>query len=348
MDAAFPGFVRDYEIWNEPNSSGLCSGNRLNSYLSIYGAAAPLMKQQAATDGATIRIGGPVLSGFSALWLTNLLTNTSTAPYVDFISYHQYLFGTKSLQVKWDTYNGNNSVYQLTQDPSVGPAAVFNKVYAQAKAGKQPLGANTPIYVTEFNTNFAFFKDCCRNDPTFAPVWNALYVTDLLNNVYSAITTEPSELVYFASSAYPYFCLVGTLDQNLDCNYSEGSTPQPYPQYYAFQLLASPNYLGLVSGGFMAKSIAPSTGAGGIAVTAFYNASQDAVYIVNPTATSYSQIPVSLQNLGFATPNATLYRIVNGASISSTSLPLTTQGANFGAAIDIPAYSVQAISVKGQ
>jgi len=347
MDAKFPGYVQDYEIWNEPNATGLCTNNHLSTYMSIYAAAAPLMKQQAAADGATIRVGGPVLSGYSQLWINTLLSGSTTAPYVDFVSYHHYLFGKVGLQAQWDSYNGTNSVYQQTQDPNNGAYGVYNKVYQQVKLGSQPLGANTPIYVTEFNTNWAFFKDCCRNDATYAPVWNALYASDMLNSVYSGLPL-PSKLVYFASSAYPWFCIVGVLDENSDCLYSAGATPAPYPQYYAFQLIGASNYLGLAAGGYMAKSVTPLSGGGGLAATAFYNATQDAIVITNPTSTAYSRISVSLQNVGFGTPQATLYQIVNGAMINSSSLSLTQQGTGYTTTIDVPAYSVQGISIKAQ
>ena len=59
-------------------------------------------------------------------------------------------------------------MYEETQDPSVGALANYKKVLTQIVAGKQPGGANTPVYVSEFNTNWAFFKDCCRNDNTYA------------------------------------------------------------------------------------------------------------------------------------------------------------------------------------
>ncbi|MGI8771797.1 MAG: choice-of-anchor D domain-containing protein [Acidobacteriaceae bacterium] len=349
FDAAFPGFVQDYEIWNEPNASGLCSSNHLNDYIKIYAAAAPLMKQQAATDGATIRVGGPVLSSFASSWISTLLSTASTAPYVDFISYHQYTFGQTALNVQWDSYNGNNSVYQFMQDPSFGVSSVYNKVYALVKAGKQPLGAKTPIYVTEFNSNWAFFQDCCKNDPVYAPLFNAVYISDLLNNVYSSgAPSMPGKLVYFASNAYPYFCLIGVPDANNDCLYSAGSTPQPYPQFYTYDLLSSNDYLGLVNGGYMAASISPPTGGGGPVATAFYTASQDAIMVTNPTSVDYGQVPVTLKNVGFGTPQATLYQIVNGASINSSSLALTAQGSNYSATISLPPYSVQAISLKGQ
>ena len=345
MDANFPGVVQDYEIWNEPNASGMCSSNNLNNYMAIYAAAAPLMKQQAAIDGVTIRVGGPVLSGLSTLWINTLLGSSTTAPYVDFISYHNYFFGGTALEVKWDTYNGNTSLYQATTDPSNGAAEIYSKVYAAVKTGKQPLGAKTPIYITEFNSNFAFAQDCCRSNPIYAPVWNGLYLTDLLNSVYTGLPA-PTRLVYFAGSAYPWFCLIGTEDQNMDCSYSRGSTPQPYPQYYTFQLLASSNYLGLSEGGYMAPTVTPPNGGGGIVVTAFYNASQDAIMITNPTANNYTNIPLTLSALGFTSPQGTLYQIMNGASINASSLPLTPVGSTYSATISIPPYSVMGISIK--
>jgi len=347
IDAEFPGLVQDYEIWNEPNSTGMCAKNHLETYLQIFGAAAPLMKQQAAADGATIHVGGPVLSGFSSFWLSAFLTDPRTAPYVDFVSYHQYMFGEHDLEVQWDSYTATKSLYQQTQDPSNGAAAIYSRVYGQIAAGSQPLGLRTPIYISEFNTNWSFYKDCCRNDPTYAPVWNALFTVDLLNGVYSGIPAVPTKLVYFAGSAYPYFCLIGMIDQGMDCGYSSNATVQPYPQYYAYQLLSSTNFLGLVNGGYLATSVTPPTGGGGLAVSAFYNAGQDSVIIVNPTGVSYSQVPVSLLNVGFATPTAMFYQIVNGASINSSSLALSPQGSGFSATINVPPYSVQGISLKG-
>ena len=63
MDQKFPGMVTDYEIWNEPDSGGMCgTTDKLSTYLALYAATAPALKQQAAADGATIRVGGPALS----------------------------------------------------------------------------------------------------------------------------------------------------------------------------------------------------------------------------------------------------------------------------------------------
>ena len=125
------------------------------------------------------------------------------------------------------------------------------------------------------------------------------------------------------------------------------STPQPYPQYYTYQLLASNTYLGLMNGGYLASSVQPGTAAGGPVVTAFYDATQDAILITNPTSTDYGAVPVTLNNVGFGSPAATLYQIVNGASINSSSLSLSAQGSGFTTTVNLTPYSVQAISLRG-
>jgi len=347
FDSKFPGVVQDYEIWNEPNATGMCATvNQMNTYMDIYATAAPAMKAQAAQDGATIRIGGPVISGYSQLWISTLLTNAATAPYVDFVSYHQYIFGQTQLEAQWDKYTAIPSLYEMTQDPSTGAFANYNKTLAQVALGKQPGGASTPVYVTEFNSNWAFFKDCCRSDNTYAPLWNSLYITDMLDSVYNGSARVPNRLYYFAGSAYPYFCLIGVKDTNMDCLYSAGATPVPYPQYYAYQLFGASNYLGLSAGGYMAKSISTPTGGGGLATTAFYTSTQDSVVITNPTSTSYPQITVTFANPGFSDTQGTLYQVQNGSEIASTPVSFSSAGTSRTVTIDVPPYSVQAIAFK--
>ena len=346
MDTTFPGVVTDYEIWNEPNATLLCATDHLSSYLALYAAAAPAMKNQAALDQKTIRVGGPVLSGYNSTWLNSFLTNASTAPYVDFVSYHQYFGGTTDLDVEWDANTGIPSLYDATQDVSTGAFGDYKRVQALVAAGSQPGGALTPIYVTEYNTNWAFFQDCCKNNPTYAPMFNELYLTDMLDSIYNGVPQMPAKLFYFAGSAYPYFCLIGVKDSNDDCLYSAGATPVPYPQYYAFDLLASPSYLGLAAGGHMAASISTPTGGGGIATTAFYTSSQDAIVITNPTSTSFPQITVTFANPGLTATQGSLYTIANGDQISSSTISFAVQGSNRTTTIDVPPYSVQAISLK--
>jgi hypothetical protein len=344
MDATFPGVISDYEIGNEPDGGGICGvANHLNAYMALYAGAAPAMKAQAAADGTTIRVGGPALAAFDPLWLTTLLNSPATAPYIDFVSYHQYIFGSNDLQVQWDTYNGKMSLYQGTQTPGAGAGGIYSKVYALVAAGKTPLGAQTPIYVTEFNTNWAFYKDCCRNDPTYAPVWNSLYVSDVLDAVYAG-AAPPGKLVYFAAVAYPYFCMIGVPDANDDCLYSEGATPSPYPSFYPYQLYGS--LLGLTGGGHMAKSVTPTAGDGGLVATAFYTSTGDSIVITNPTPIAYT-LPVSFQNPGIGRPLATLYQIYNGAAINSFMMALTPQGASYTTTVNVPAYSVQAVALTG-
>jgi hypothetical protein len=351
MDATFPGVVTDYEIWNEPNAAAFCGpSNKLNAYLALYAAAAPLMKQQAATDGATIRIGGPVSAGLDSTFINALLSNSSTAPYVDFMSYHNYMVGIPGTYAEWDTYNGNESLYDQTQYVAgAAPGATFTQAEKLVAAGKQPGGANTPVYIDEYNTNWDFAQDCCRNDPTYSPIWNALYVSDVLDQVYYTGTQAvPAQLAYYAANAYPYFCMIGTWDTNMDCQYTTNSSPVPYPQYYAFQLMGSPDYLGMNSGGYLAASVSPSFAAGGIESTAFYTLTKDSILIVNPTATAYSNITVTITNSGFSSPSANLYQVVNGQSIGSSSITLTSSGSGaYTVNISIPAYTVTGISIQG-
>ncbi len=346
MDAKFPGVVTDYEIWNEPDTGGMCgTSDRLKTYLAIYAAAAPVIKQQAAADGATIRVGGPATSGMNETWVQALLSNSATAPYVDFVSYHNYIGGTDDVDAAWDTYKGNTPLYQLTQDSAKGVAAIYANAARVVAAGKQPLGAATPIYVDEFNTNWAFLKECCRNDPTYSPVWNALYVSDLLDTVYSGSTQVPGQVTYYAATNHPYFCLVGELNKDMDCTLLPKSANVPYPQYYVYQLMASQDFLGMNSGGYMAASISPVASGAGLVIAAFYTAKQDSILIVNPTGKTYSEI-VSAQNTGLSSPVATLYQVVNGQSISSTPLTLTQSGTAYNATVSIPPYTVLGISIR--
>jgi Glycosyl hydrolases family 39 len=339
MDQKFRGVVTEYEIWNEPDTGGMCgTSNKLASYLALYAAAAPAIKQQAATDHVSVRVGGPALSSMNQTWIQSFLSNSSTAPNVDFVSYHQYFAGSSNITAPWST------IYALTQNTTTGAAPTFAAAAQLVAAGKQPQASHTPVYVDEFNTNWAFMKECCRNDPTYAPVWNALYVSDLLNTVYSGTPHLPGQLTYYAAVSLPYFCVVGDWNANMDCSHASGA-PVPYPQYYAYQLMASSSYLGMNQGGYMASTISSLPVGRGIAATAFYTAKQDSILIVNPTSSSYSDT-VRFQNAGLPSPSATLYKVVGGKSISKASLKLTESGGVFTAPITIPPYTVLGISIQ--
>jgi hypothetical protein len=344
FDQKYPGFISEYEIWNEP-SYNLCGvADKLQTYLTMYAAAGRAMRAQANADGRTIRIGGPVSFG-QVNWINALLTNPSTAPYVDFISYHRYGIGWNEIQLglNWDSSTDTRHLYGRTQDPVTGMAAVYKKVLDAAKNA-------VPVYLTEYNDSAAFTVDCCRNNPTYGPLWNALVVADLLNATYSGAQAVPTRLVYYAAAGgtvnVGYFCLYGTYNSKMDCATSDGY--QPYPQAYAYTLMASPVYLGLKNGGHMAISVSPPTTAMGLAATAFYTGTKDAVMIVNPTSKNYSELRVFLQNPGISASMGTYY-LLNAANpnIAMEPLSLTPVTGGYSAAIALPAYSVAAISITG-
>jgi Glycosyl hydrolases family 39 len=349
MDTTFPGIVTDYEIWNEPDLS-LCvpaGDDVLTDYMKLYSAAVPLMKAQAKADGQTIRVGGPVSAGLRPTWITAMLNDPVISQNIDFMSYHLYLVGVPGETALWDTYNGSQSIYQATQD-SLGPANVYEYAGTLVAGGKQPQGRNLPIYITEYNLDWKFAKTCCSDDFTYSPVWNAIYVADLLDVpfAYEGAPNTLSRLIYYAATQPPYYCLVGEYNANMDCTYPAGSVPQPYPQYFAYQLLGSPNYLGLQNGAYMATSMSPPRLINGLVVTAFFTPSLDAIVLINPSQFAFTNMPINIANSGLTSPQATLYQIVNGRSIQSSTLTLQSQGGtSYSTTVTMGPYSVQAISL---
>jgi Abnormal spindle-like microcephaly-assoc'd, ASPM-SPD-2-Hydin/Glycosyl hydrolases family 39 len=352
MDTTFPGVVTDYEIWNEPNIA-LCvpSGDDpMTDYMKLYAAAAPLMKQQALTDHHTIRVGGPSSAGLVPTWITAMLNDPVISKNIDFMSYHSYVMGVPGETANWDTFNnGTQSVYQATQD-IYGPANVYEYAGALVSSGKQPQGRNLPIYITEYNFDWLFAKNCCSNDYTYGPLWNALYVADLLDApfAYAGSPNSMSRLIYYAATNPPYYCLVGSYDTNMDCSYPANSVPQKYPQYFAYQLLGSPAYLGLQNGAYMAASMSPVRSSNGLVVTAFFTPTLDAVVLINPSQYTYTNMPVNITNSGLtALSQGTLYQIVAGQSIQPSTVSLKSLGGtSYSTTVTIGPHSVQAISLK--
>jgi len=96
----------------------------------------------------------------------------------------------------------------------------------------------------------------------------------------------------------------------------------------------------------MAQSISPTTVGNGLVVTAFYTANLDAIVLINPTQETFTNIAVSAANTGLASPSGTLYQIVNGQSIQTSSVSLRSQGGtSYSTTVTIEPYSVQAISI---
>jgi glycosyl hydrolase family 39 (putative alpha-L-iduronidase)/Big-like domain-containing protein len=350
MNSKFPGLIQDYEIWNEPDLQGfLCvsdntDATRRSTYFNIYAAAAPSMR--AAAGGNTIRIGGPVIAApdrRATSWIQPFVNNASLAPYIDFVSYHHY-FGYNN-HLTWDS--GVDNVYSRTQGLPRGVISMYNKVAGIVKAGLQPNAASTPIYITEYNVDSDTTVDCCRNSPQYSPVWNAMFVGDLLNTVYQGAGHVPGKLTYYAiSNKYIAMCLLGTINAAMDCAYPTSGSPSPYPQLTTYKLLATPQYLGLGSGGYNAKSVSPAAKQAGIIVAGFYNANRDSVFLVNPTGTPFSQVPVKLLNPGYDNPDGISYLLDSShKNISSQYLYLAANGGGFTTTVDLPAYSVVGITL---
>jgi len=347
VDQKFPGVLHEYEIWNEPElATSLCISDattRLNTYVSLYAAAASAMHAQAKADGQTIRVGGPVISQMSqaSTWLPALLNNSSTAPYVDFVSFHLYITGQNNIDagMNWA------SLYSITQSSNQGIAHYYQLIQSLVRAGHQPNAATTPIYVTEYNNNWAYSVDCCRNDPTYAPLWNSLAIADFLNTIYTGASAVPSRLAYFNSTG-KYFCIMGAWNSAMDCDPSQ---TYPYPQFYAFQLFASPSYLDLQAGGYMAVSVSPASTTSGLSATAFYTSTADEVVVINPTSTSYSAVNVTLANPGLSSVSAGTMYILNRSNteIGTQSVTVSSVSGGYSTTVAVPAYSTVAISVKG-
>jgi hypothetical protein len=363
LDQKFPGLVEYYEIWNEPDESnqfcGLNPGDstqsqvRLNEYTAMYKAAAIAMKQQATTDGVSIKVGGPALGNYvqSSAWVTQLLTVTNNgSPLVDFVSFHLYPSGSDvSHTMTWDGAGGTVSLYSRTVDPNDGYAAVYLSL-AKSLASA---GSTIPILMDEYNDDWDFYNDCCKNSPTYSPVWNTMVFSLLMNTVYSG--AQPVQrLNYYAADNQP-FCLLGyTGDTTFDCG--TAGQQNPYPQFRAFELLASPNFLGLqASGGNLASSVTNSKAmtSADLQASAFYTSGLDAVVLVNPTGTAISNAALELENHGLSNPTATQY-LLNATTYSPTvpvsgaALALTPNGTSVQATVTIPAYSVLAIKVAAQ
>jgi len=345
MNTSFPNLVTDYEIWNEPDiSNGLCvadDSTRLSTYLAMYAAAATAMRNQAAQDGKPIRVGGPAAVNLPNTWIPALLSNASTDQLVDFVSYHKYLGYITLIKngLSWDgttTSKLRDLVHNFGDSQSTIASLVRN--------GSQPNPSSTPIYLTEYNDDAAFLQDCCRNDPTFSPLFNVMTIASLMNTVYSGAQGVPSRLHYFsASTSSGFFCLVGVIDSAMDCSTSGGPL-QPYPQYYAYQLLAASKFLNMAAGGNMAVSRSIGSPLQGFG---FYTSAGDALVLVNPNGTDLNGVSITLQNPGGVASNAVMYLLNSNGNEPTTSstLPLVASGNALTGTINIPAYSVVGLAL---
>jgi hypothetical protein len=344
VDQHFPYLLQDYEIWNEPElANSLCAASataQLSAYVSMFAAASSAMHYQAGLYSQPIRVGGPDISQLSQAptWISALLNNSSTARYVDFVSFHLYVTGLSDIQsgMTWP------QLYARTQSPTQGLAHYYKLIEPLVRAGHQASAWSTPIYITEYNDNWAYAVDCCRNNPTYGPLWNSLAVVDLLNVVYTGSTAVPSKLNYFRAVG-KYFCVLGQWDSAMDCN---TSAQYPYPQFFAYKLFASSQYLNLQGGGHMAASVSPASTTSGLTATAFYTSKGDNVVVVNPTSTAYGAVIVTFSNPGLKAGAATVYLLNRSNSqITTQSVTLTPVSGGCSARVAVPAYSTVAVSL---
>jgi Glycosyl hydrolases family 39 len=350
IDTSFPGLHPLYEIWNEPDgtaywcekygdSTTTTGSERLAEYKALYAAAAPLMKQQAQQDGTQIQIGGPALafpSARASVWIPALVDDPAIAPYLDFISYHQYEDGKSWTQL-----------VARTQDLKTGYLAQFQLIASLVHAGHQPNAQSTPIYVDEYNGN-----DCaphfCRNDSTYAPLWNSLFIADLLNTVtvqapnHSIASSIPTGAVYFTWSSPPeQYCMFGELNANLDC--TPGTNVQAYPQYYTYKLLGGPSFLNMADSGYVANSA--TTSIRGVFAAAFFTRGHDAILIVNTTGRGFATGNILAKNPGESPSTAMFYTLnKDNPQIASQQISLHQSNGALTATVVIPAYSAVAIA----
>src|SRR6185437_10739118 len=184
--------------------------------------------------------------------------------------------------------------------------ARYLQAYSGVKSATTPLGAKTPIYFAEYNDDWDFANDCCRNSPTYSPLFNSITVAQLLNSVYKGADEVPGMMIYY-SAGQQTFCILAVIDTAMDCTKAAtGDQAQPYPQWYTYRMIFNPSFLDLQDGGHMAASVTLSSSAdsAGLIATGYYTATKDSVLIVNPTATSYSGITLQINNSGLSSPVA--------------------------------------------
>jgi hypothetical protein len=352
IDQQFPGLVTDYEIWNEPDGGGLCAvpntyAGKLTQYLNIFAAMAPAIRQGAAADGVSVRIGGPALGSplYSGdTWLPALLNNPNLAPYFDFVSFHYYVAGTAQVNqgMTWVGGSGIPSLRSLTQAGSISLPPLYAKVTSLVRNGLQSDPLSTPIYIDEFNSDWTFLPDCCRNSPVYSPLWNTMFFVDLLNVAANNNVQVPSKLLYYAANNPP-FCIAAPWNAAMDCKNAGASTATPYPQYYSFQLLEAPQYLGLVTGG----SMVPSTSSNGDLLTAaFMSGTSDELVAVNTSTTDYPAVSVLVTRDCSASTEATEF-LLNSSNpqIATESVYLDCAGGGYTASIYVPGLSVVALKI---
>jgi len=337
-----------YEIWNEPDASiFLCTPPhvRESTYFNIFHYAAKAILSEAYATN--IAVGGPVLANpvRDIQMIYDFVHNPQTAPYVGFVSYHQYTIS--GLPDSWDN---ENSVYHQMQNSSSGYAAIYEKIAKIVHSGAQPNASSTPIFISEFNTN-TVGGDCCGNSPIYAPLFNALFVVDLLNSVYSQSGDHSivRGFTYFTlSSPVTGACMFGSWDTAMDCAVLKSPAPKPYPSFYPYLLIGGKNYLDLQDANYLATSVNSSLL--NVWVLAFSTASGKSILLVNAGSITYSQVMILVkQSVSTSVSRANVYDLVASTTNDSfqiSNIPVYSQ-ANliYVENITLPAYTIVGITI---
>lgn len=349
IDKNYPSMQVKYEFWNEPDGSGYaCKSDsdtnaeteRLDDWKNLVATAGPLMRAQAKTDGKQIVMGGPALAWVEKradTWFPSITTDPRVYPYLDFISYHLYIGGAN-----W------SSLLAATRS-STGEQAEYQHVAKLIRQGKQVNASSTPILIDEFNTGP--WPGCCRNDKTYAPLWQSVIMSDWINSTFNTSSPygaaqEVPILSYFAWDFTPpqNYCMFATIDSAMDCAFN-GSVV-PYPSYYTYNLMGNSSYLDISNNAYVVPN--PSIDKSDVLISSFLSGNKDNIFLINTGGTNYSGLTLSLQNPGLTTVKASVFTL-DGANptIATNSIGINTSGNSLTGQVNIPAFSTVGISLIG-
>ena len=341
-----------YEIWNEPDLQGsFCDPSPQANWMNLFAAAAPLIRANAPTA----KIGGPALGAVGSngpKWLPAFLSDPRTAPYVDFVSFHMYI--TSQYEITNNLLNwGYLYQHTVTTATNHGVAWYYAMVEGYVRAGQQPNAATTPIDISEYNSNAAYVATCCQNDTLYGPLWNATAISDWLNAPQTtSAKTIPARIRYFSViDTHGYFCMVTNTGTSSNCMPPAPGTAAlawaGMPQYQFYQLMTSAGFLDLESTGAQVVN-RPIFGTQNIYTgAAFYTPTADGILIINPWSTTYTGIPVIVNNIGLQNIQATEYTINKSIMLTQQATVAITSPTQITVLANLPGYSVTVIKLTG-
>lgn len=359
----YSSIVEAYEIENEPDGVGICwptgytEQQKLHDYKSIYAPAAAKIYSQIKTDGK--KLGGPTLccSQNALGWLSTgypipgsgtekaFLQDTTTAPYVDFVSAHHYGNGSPNGWLGWEFGNEQAASYRN----------FANDVYGYIHAGLQPNASSTPFWINEYDSGVGDDRtDFCRYAPCNG-LFQGIFIADQLAQAYNSNhgiartwMWNLNNVRLLAPGVYESHCIFGAS--------SCGNSSYPaMPNYYAFKLINGTLTDGLDlsgSGGYVVQQYA--TGQPSDTVPAgWYNSSGNHFYLVNAGPNPYT-ITFVFKNTSYVTwtgAGSHLWDSVNApTTITNQSITMTKSNVSdwTTSAITLPPQSILGIGFRGQ